>query len=667
MDDDIVAVRPSSERERAAVDREDSGDAYDRPVGVFEEVRHSTARVAEATEDLPEVTPSVKQSDSVGKAELSKEELQSVLRRALRLETPESEENVTDSTAQLPVNVAESILEVPTPLLGSETPSAADSAAVSRDGSVDVSRARDRAAEAAEKKRVTRDEKRERDAGRSEEDAFVVKSAAAAKDDAFEKRKYEVMIQAKVRLEEDLTSPHITDLPEGTSVTVAEIRGRRARIIRPIHGWLSTHNKMGGRILIPLDHNFNKLGRGVVITDPSTGGQYQGKIIDFDEKKLMHKVRLHSGKEILVDITKAWVQLLQDSYSKAMRSKLSSDAAVFDPKDPTGRGGRLALFHKIFEADYPEYVARARAREVAKRQQQIAESRAAYGGGGVVGPYGGPAVGGPSRGVPGAKMDGPMAGASKGEMHMTEEERMKRWKEYFSRFDKEKYTAHLALYMEDLQSRGIEATPEVKERYRNYYEKKLREKERFVAKQKAVEPTSVSAKAKPKTPRGLIVLRGLPGSGKTSLARKLAARSADAKICTEDKYHWSGGEDGAGEYQFRPELVFLAREWCTKEIRTHIKHGINLVILDNHNARISMYEDHIQYAVKHGYRFRIIEFVGTEEHIDRYRERSYKKFPREVYVKLLKLWEKDPRAELVNPVFPGEAASKAAPRRPGDS
>jgi len=87
------------------------------------------------------------------------------------------------------------------------------------------------------------------------------------------------------------------------------------------------------------------------------------------------------------------------------------------------------------------------------------------------------------------------------------------------------------------------------------------------------------------------------------------------------------------------------------QIRACIKKRVDLIILDNHNARISMYEDHIQYAVKHGYRFRIIEFVATEELIDQYRNRSYKKFPREVFVKLLKLWEKDPRAELVNPAF----------------
>merc|ERR1712228_891936 len=60
-----------------------------------------------------------------------------------------------------------------------------------------------------------------------------------------------------------------------------------------------------------------------------------------------------------------------------------------------------------------------------------------------------------------------------------------------------------------------------------------------------------------------------------------------------------------------------------------------------------------------GYRFRIIEFVASHKLIDKYRARSYKKFPREVYVKLLKLWEHDPRTELINPTFGPTAAPTA--------
>jgi len=196
-------------------------------------------------------------------------------------------------------------------------------------------------------------------------------------------------------------------------------------------------------------------------------------------------------------------------------------------------------------------------------------------------------------------------------------------------------------------------------------QRRLRMAQEKEARHKAmVEQARKEGKSPPKqssSVKGLIVLRGLPGSGKTTLAKKLSQRSKNAQICTEDRYHWSGKEDGVGEYKFQPQLVFLAREWCTKEIREAIQENVNLIILDNHNARISMYEDHIQFAVEHGYRFRIIEFVASASLIDKYRARSYKKFPREVYVKLLKLWEHDPRTELINPTFGDASGPKTAP------
>ena len=214
-----------------------------------------------------------------------------------------------------------------------------------------------------------------------------------------------------------------------------------------------------------------------------------------------------------------------------------------------------------------------------------------------------------------------------------------------------------------LQQKGVtRAEYEQYVKYRNEQQQKheIAEKERrrrLDAQRRAAEEAerrkaaASGSRVSKSSVKGLIVLRGLPGSGKTTLAKKLAQRSKNARICTEDRYHWSGKEDGVGEYKFQPQLVFLAREWCTKEIRECIQSNVDLIILDNHNARISMYEDHIQYAVEHGYRFRIIEFVATASLIDKYRARSYKKFPREVYVKLLKLWEHDPRTELINPTF----------------
>lgn len=95
----------------------------------------------------------------------------------------------------------------------------------------------------------------------------------------------------------------------------------------------------------------------------------------------------------------------------------------------------------------------------------------------------------------------------------------------------------------------------------------------------------------------------------------------------------------------------LSRWLCEMEVRKSIAQNVDLVIMDSHNARIYMYEDLIRFAKKHGYDFRIIEFVASAMLIDRYRSRSIKNLPRCVYEKMVAAWEHDSRAVYINPLF----------------
>ena len=61
-----------------------------------------------------------------------------------------------------------------------------------------------------------------------------------------------IITQAKVREKYEFTSQRITDLPEGLLVTVAEQVDRRARITRPIHGWISLKSMYGQEIATPV-------------------------------------------------------------------------------------------------------------------------------------------------------------------------------------------------------------------------------------------------------------------------------------------------------------------------------------------------------------------------------------------------------------------------------
>ena len=122
-------------------------------------------------------------------------------------------------------------------------------------------------------------------------------------------------------------------------------------------------------------------------------------------------------------------------------------------------------------------------------------------------------------------------------------------------------------------------------------------------------------------------------------------------ICSEDKYYWSGKQEGIGEYKFDETSVVRFRDLYNNEIKNSIDNGVNLIILDNCNVRVNMYEKHIKYGVNNGYKFDIIEFIGNKELIDKYYLRSCKSFSKQMYLRLLNNWENDPRAKLIYPTF----------------
>lgn len=86
----------------------------------------------------------------------------------------------------------------------------------------------------------------------------------------------------------------------------------------------------------------------------------------------------------------------------------------------------------------------------------------------------------------------------------------------------------------------------------------------------------------------MFLLRGLPGSGKTELAKKLKATFRNAVLCSAD-YYFSRGNGGT--YQWDPRLLGPAHRKCQaraeKACRTN---GTNVVVVDNTNIRFSEME-----------------------------------------------------------------------------
>ncbi len=71
----------------------------------------------------------------------------------------------------------------------------------------------------------------------------------------------------------------------------------------------------------------------------------------------------------------------------------------------------------------------------------------------------------------------------------------------------------------------------------------------------------------------LILIRGLPGSGKTTLAKQLAI-SLDAKHFEADMYF----ETADGEYHFNPQHLPQAHEWCFHQVRKWLNNGKSVIV-----------------------------------------------------------------------------------------
>jgi len=150
----------------------------------------------------------------------------------------------------------------------------------------------------------------------------------------------------------------------------------------------------------------------------------------------------------------------------------------------------------------------------------------------------------------------------------------------------------------------------------------------------------------------LIILRGFPGAGKTMLAKQITERfGGHTIICSEDRYHWTGGDVGVGTFIFKPEINWQTRDWCAREVIDALREGVQLVVVDNINYRIIHYEEHVRAAHQLGYTVKILEIVHDPDLIPKFRARCKLNLAEEEWLRLRDKWETDPRVQLLYPAF----------------
>eukprot|EP00486_Rosalina_sp_Unknown_P009721 CAMPEP_0201591948 /NCGR_PEP_ID=MMETSP0190_2-20130828/189975_1 /ASSEMBLY_ACC=CAM_ASM_000263 /TAXON_ID=37353 /ORGANISM="Rosalina sp." /LENGTH=825 /DNA_ID=CAMNT_0048050493 /DNA_START=130 /DNA_END=2604 /DNA_ORIENTATION=+ len=175
-------------------------------------------------------------------------------------------------------------------------------------------------------------------------------------------KRFEVQVQARVRVEKDLSSQHLTDLPEGSVVTVEEISDRRARISRPLCGWLSVTSKFGARIILPTNSKYSKIGGKVMFKQPIRGQQLpngttpqynHAKVVDYNEENNSYKVRMDDNTSQWIDIEAQNVTFISQHKAVKVQKPLDGTAPTFTLQTSQ------AFFNQFFCKDYPQYQAQS--------------------------------------------------------------------------------------------------------------------------------------------------------------------------------------------------------------------------------------------------------------------------------------------------------------------
>lgn len=103
----------------------------------------------------------------------------------------------------------------------------------------------------------------------------------------------------------------------------------------------------------------------------------------------------------------------------------------------------------------------------------------------------------------------------------------------------------------------------------------------------------------------LYIIRGVPGSGKSTMAHKLSPIVVESDDFMMDD----------GEYKYDPKKVHYCHKKCFETVENHLKNGEPTVAVANTFIKKSLYEPYVELANKYGYKVIIRKADGNYQNI----------------------------------------------------
>lgn len=146
----------------------------------------------------------------------------------------------------------------------------------------------------------------------------------------------------------------------------------------------------------------------------------------------------------------------------------------------------------------------------------------------------------------------------------------------------------------------------------------------------------------------VVILRGISGSGKSSIAQKLIEGEPNHIICSADEYFMKEDpETGEVTYDFDPSKLSRAHASCMDKFLRGLMEKVPLIIVDNTNTERWEYGNYILAAHLADYDIEVQEIeITTIEQLKQCVERNVHGTPGTVVATQVLRWQNDNFAHL---------------------